>query len=108
MADYSQSVLSTQYVQVPVTAFGTAGTYNPAGDPVAFAFVPVTYPVTEPASWATGSWATYPGPAYYAQCLVGPANGGTALSIGLYSIVVKITDDPEVPVLWPGTLAITP
>ena len=108
LAMYSQSVLSTAYVQVPVTAFGTAGTYNPTGDTVQFAFTPVTYPVTEPSSWATGLWATFPGPAYWALCLVGPASGGTALSIGSYQIWLKITDSPEVPVLQPSLLKITP
>jgi hypothetical protein len=108
MADYSQSVLSTQYVQVPVTARGTAGSYNPTGDTVQFAFTPLSYPVTSPSSWATGSWVTYPGPAYWAQCLVGPANGGTALSIGTYQVWLMITDSPEVPVLQPTTIQITP
>lgn len=104
---YSQSVLSTQYVQIPVTVQAPTA-YNPTSDVVQFAFTPVTYPVTEPTQWVTGSWATFPGPAYWAQCLVGPANGGTALSIGTYQVWVKITDNPEVPVLQPSLLKITP
>jgi hypothetical protein len=109
VASYSQSVLSTQYVQVPVTAFGTAGTYNPTGDVVTFAFTPAGYPVTEPAAWLTGSWATYPGPAYYAQCLVGPGAGAaTALTIGTWQLWLHITDSPEVPVFQPSLLTITP
>lgn len=105
---YSQSVLSTAYVQVPVTASGTAGAYNPTGDMVQFAFTPATYPVTEPSAWVTGSWSVFPGPAYWAQCLVGPLNGGTALSIGTYQVWVRITDNPEIPVLQPTLLKITP
>lgn len=106
---YSQSVLSTAYVQVPVTAWGTAGgAYNPTGDAVAFAFTLANYPVTEPSAWVTGSWVTFPGPAYWAQCLVGPQNGGTALSIGTYQVWVKVTDSPEVPVMQPTLLKITP
>ena len=105
---YSQSVLSTAYVQVPVTAFGTAGTYNPTGDAVQFAFTPVTFPVTSPSAWATGVWAVFPGPAYWAQCLVGPGSGGTALPVGTYQVWLKVSDDPEVPVLQPTLLRITP
>ena len=96
-------------MQIPVTAFGTAGTvYNPTGDTVQFAFTPANYPVTSPSNWATGSWVTYPGPVYYAQCLVGPSNGGTALSIGTWQVWLMISDDPEVPVLQPTLLTITP
>jgi hypothetical protein len=105
---YSQSVLSTVYVQIPVTAQGTAGAWNPTGDTVQFAFTPVTYPVTSPTSWAAGTWATFPGPAYRALCLVGPGAGGTALSIGTWQVWLKISDSPEVPVLQPSLLQITP
>ena len=110
VASYSQSVLSTQYVQIPVTAFGTAGTvYNPTGDTVQFAFTPATYPVTEPSAWLSGSWVTFPGPAYWAQCLTGPGTAAaTALTIGTWQVWVKITDNPEVPVLQPSLLTITP
>ena len=62
---YSQSVLSTQYVQVPVTVTSPSGSYDPTGDTVQFAFTPATYPVTEPSAWLSGSWATFPGPAYW-------------------------------------------
>jgi hypothetical protein len=103
------SVLSTQYVQVQVTA-RSPSSYNPTSDTVQFAFTALTYPETSPADedWVSGSWATFPGPAYWAQCLVGPASGGTALSIGTYMGWVKITDSPEVPVLQPFLLQITP
>jgi hypothetical protein len=107
VATVTQSVLSTQYVQVQVTVRSPAA-YDPTADTVQFAFTPLTYPVTEPSGWATGSWATFPGPAYWAQCLVGPGAGGTALSIGTYQGWVKITDNPEVPVMQPFTLQITP
>lgn len=105
---YTQSVLSTAYVQIPVTAYGTAGAYDPTGDAVQFAFTPLTYPGGSPSTWITGSWATFPGPAYWAQCLVGPGTGGTALSIGTWQLWLKITDSPEVPVLQPSLLEITP
>ena len=34
--------------------------------------------------------------------------GGTALALGTYQVWVKITDSPEVPVLQPCLLTITP
>lgn len=109
MNTVTQSVLSTQLVQIQITV-RSPSSYDPTGDAVAMAFTPQTYPETSPTSgsWVTGSWATFPGPAYWAQALVGPANGGTALSLGTYQVWVRITDDPEVPVLQPCLLTITP
>jgi hypothetical protein len=107
MTMIQQSVLSTQYLRVLIT-LQTPDTYDPTGDTVQWAFTPATYPMTSPVTWYTGSWATFPGPAYYAQVLVGPANDGISLAIGLYQAWVKITDDPEVPVLVPFDLQITP
>lgn len=107
MNTLTQSVLSTNWAQVLITTKAPAG-YNPTGDTVAFAFTPQTYPETSPSAWVSGSWVTFPGPAYWAQALVGPANGGTALSLGTYQVWVKITDSPEVPVLQPCLLTITP
>jgi len=105
----SQSSLSTPYVQTLITV-QSASSYNPTSDTVQFAFPALTYPPASPTNWVTGSWVTYPGPAYWAQCLVGPAAGagGTALSLGTYQVWVKITDSPEVPVLQPCLLTITP
>jgi hypothetical protein len=109
MNTVTQSVLSTQFLQVLVTV-KFPSSYSPASDTVQFAFTPLTYPETPPTSayWVTGSWETFPGPAYWAQALVGPANGGTALSVGTYQTWLKITDSPEVPVLQPCLLTITP
>jgi len=105
----SMSVLSTQYVQCPVTIQSPAG-YDPTGNTVAFAFMPLTYPETTPGSgdWHTGSWQAFPGPVYWAQCLVGPANSGVSLAQGTYMVFVRVTDNPEVPVLQPFMIQITP
>jgi hypothetical protein len=104
----SQSVLSTQYIQVLVAVAGASG-YSPASDPVAFAFTNANaYPAAEPSQWHAGSWAAYPGGQYWAQVLIGPANGGIALATGTWQAWLKITDDPEVPVLQPLVLRITP
>jgi hypothetical protein len=106
----SQSVLSTQLVQVLANVLSPSG-YDPTGDVVQFAFTLETYPQTSPSAWYTGSWVTFPGPAYWAQCLVGPLapeSGGVSLVLGLYQIWVKITASPEVPVIQAGFLQITP
>jgi hypothetical protein len=95
----SQSVLSTNEVQVPMTV-QAPGSPDPTGDVVQFAFTPLTYPVTQPADedWVDGSWVVFPGPAYWAQCTVGPANGGVALAIGTWTGWTKVIDNPAVPV----------
>jgi hypothetical protein len=103
----SQSVLSTNYVQIGVVVLAPSA-YNPTADVVQFAFTPSSYPETSPVTWYTGSWVTYPGPQYWAQCLVGPANGGVVLTLGSYQVWLKITDNPEVPVLQDVFLQITP
>jgi hypothetical protein len=101
------SSLSTVYIQVPVRAFIEGQAYNPTGDVVAMAF---TAGWDDPASgdWHTASWSTSEsGTTYLAQLLVGPAAGGLVLGVGTYSIWVRVTDSPEVPVLQPGQLTIT-
>jgi hypothetical protein len=103
----TQSVLSTQMVQVQI-AISSPDNYDPTANTVQFAFTPETYPETSPVTWYSASWITFPGPQYWAQCLVGPANDGVELAIGLYQVWVKITDSPEVPVLQQVYLQITP
>jgi hypothetical protein len=102
----SQSSLSTNYVQVQIAPVSPAD-YDPTSDTVQFAFTLETYPETSPSVWYTGSWVTFPGPAYWAQCLVGPVNG-VILAQGLYQVWVKVTDNEEVPVLQQVYLQITP
>jgi hypothetical protein len=99
------SSLSTVYVQVPVRCFKQGQEYNPTGDPVSMAF---TTGWANPTEWTTGSWDTGEyGVTYLAQCLVGPGTGGLVLAVGTYSIWIKVTDNPEVPVMQPGSLTIT-
>jgi len=101
------SSLSTVFIQIPVRAFMEGQPYNPTGDDVAMAF---TTGWTDPGSgdWHTASWTTGElGETYLAQLLVGPGAGGLALGVGTYSIWLKVTDNPEVPVMQPGQLTIT-
>ena len=105
----TRSALSREFVAVAITA-KTAGTsVNPTSDTVEFAFTTVT---AQPATgdWKTGSWdgtqPRQPGGAYIAHCLVGP--GGTVtLPAGTYTMWVRITDNPEIPVIPFGRLQIT-
>ncbi|HMH89670.1 MAG TPA: hypothetical protein VK586_01165 [Streptosporangiaceae bacterium] len=109
MQTLSQPVLSTQYIQVLVAVTSISGGYDPTGDPVAFAFTDANaYPAAEPSQWYAGSWVAYPGGQDWAQVLVGPVNGGIALATGAWKAWLKITDNPEVPVLQPLILWITP
>ena len=105
------SHLATMYVFIPVKASTLAGaSYNPTSDSVAFAFAPTPTYVPQVSDWVSGSWdpdttdsALYP---YSAKCLVGPA-GTITLGIGTYIIYTKVTDNPEIPVLICGQLAIS-
>jgi hypothetical protein len=67
--------------------------------------VPVSYPPSSPGSgdWILASWVTDISGSYWAAALVGPANGGTVLTVGSYQLFVQVTDNPAVPVL-PGPL----
>ena len=103
------SQLSTEYVIFPVAATNSGSSYNPSADLVQFAFMPTPTQVPQSADWQTGSWDTdttnvlYP---YSAKCLVGPA-GTINLGIGTYVMYIRITDNPEVPVLVAGQLQIS-
>src|SRR5690348_7696566 len=103
----SISSLSTEYIQVEVTAtVNGSSPYNPTGDQVQMAFVTSGDPVS--GDWHSGAWQTISssaGPVYLAQCLVG--SGGVALAAGTYNVWLKITDSPEIPVRQIGLLQVT-
>lgn len=98
------SSASTQDVFVPVTAGINGVAYDPTADPVSLAFLPngVTPSIGD---WHNATWQTLGG-VNNAVCLVGPANGGVVLATGTWTTWVKISDDPEVPVLQAGYLNI--
>ena len=103
------SHLSTQYIFIPVNVTENGSLYNPTSDTVQFAFMPTATQVPQSGDWIAGSWNAvaanilYP---YQAKCLVGPA-GTITLGIGTYIIYVRITDNPEIPVLISGQLQIS-
>jgi len=103
------SHLSTQYVFVPFNVTKLGVPYNPTADTVVFAFMPTPYQVPTVSDWKAGAWDSIPSNILYpysAKCLVGPA-GTITLGIGTYIVYVKVTDNPEVPVLIGGQLSIS-
>ncbi len=101
---------STQYISVSVT---NSQGVNPTSDAVQFAFLgPYSNSSqsseavpTSSTSWYTGFWpSTSPVPntvnTYNAAILVGPSGGSLTLKTGTYLVLVKVTDSPEVPVLF--------
>ena len=95
------SALSTEYLRFKVYATVLDAPYNPTSDTVQFAFPASGNPVT----WYAGSWETI-GDQYVARVLVGPTGGVVTLTAGTYSVFMKITDSPEVPVRNLGTLTV--
>lgn len=102
-ADIQIPTSSLQYVKFPITAEVAGVDYDPTDDIVELAFITVG---TQPSSgdWLTGSWetiATVP----YARVLIGP--GGTRqLAGGFYDVYVRITDNPERPVIGPRQIEV--
>lgn len=99
---------SREYVQASVRASVQGEPYNPTGDVVEFSFTDVS---GRPVTWYPGSWdGTGPiagSTAYRAQILVGPGSSGPTLTPGKYAVFIRITDNPEQPVIPVGQLAVT-
>lgn len=94
--------LSTEYIVVPVSTSVNGTPFNPTVDTVQFAFMTSGAPgLTD---WQVAAWEIDPGPAYLAKCLVGP--GGVVLAVGVYTVWVKATSNPEVPVQPVGLLSV--
>lgn len=99
MANVTLSTLSLEKLKVRVTAGGA----DPTQDTVQMA---VTLQGAEPSVWSAASWTSVNG-VYYATVLVGPGSSLGSLAVGTYSVWVKVTDTPEVPVLKsPDTLTV--
>lgn len=92
MANQLISALSLQKVFVEVT---TTATTDPTSDTVQVAVAP-TY--TQPATWVTGTWVKQAG-VFFISVLIGPGSTLGALTAGIYNVWVKVTDNPEVPVM---------
>ena len=104
----SFSRLSTQYVSIPVQVTQNGSSHDPTGHNVQFAFMPTPTQLPGNSDWVLAAWTDNPTNILYpyvAQCLVGPS-GAITLGTGTYVIYIKITDNPEVPVLIGGQLVI--
>lgn len=102
-ADIQIPASSRQYVKVPITAEVSGSSYDPTGDQVDLAFVTVGAQPGD-SDWVTGSWeiiAAIP----YARVLIGPG-GQKVLGGGFYDVYVRVTDDPERPVIGPRQIEI--
>jgi hypothetical protein len=103
------SHLATMYYLVPVAATQSGLPYNPTSDTVAFAFAATATYVPQVSDWVPGSWDTsaasvlYP---YNCKILIGPG-GAITLGIGSYIAYLRISDNPETPVLIAGQLQIS-
>lgn len=109
--------VSTQYITTDIS--NNEG-INPTSDAVRFAFLgpvgnvgqAIEQVPTGNTTYYTGSWtSTQPinntTSTYQAQILVGPTGGAVTLSTGTYLMVVKITDNPEIPVIFSGPLSVS-
>ncbi|MGW2936056.1 hypothetical protein ACWDA7_30360 [Streptomyces sp. NPDC001156] len=97
---------SREYVGAEVSVTVQGQPYNPTSDTVEFAFTTAN---ARPVTWYTGGWdGTNTGSgAYRAQVLIGPGSPGPTLTPGKYTVWLRITDNPEQPVINFGYLTIT-
>ncbi|MFE5140320.1 hypothetical protein ACFRDV_22030 [Streptomyces fagopyri] len=99
---------SREFVPAEVTVTVQGEPYNPTHDIVEFAFTAIG---ARPTVWWPGGWdGSQPIPgtnAYRAQVLTGPDSGGPAFTKGKYAVFIRITDNPEQPVIPVGQLTVT-
>ena len=97
MANLKVPTTSTQYIKVPVSVIRDGGAYDPTGDTVQMAFTTSGDTDPQDSDYLSALWETV-GTTYYAKALIGPGINHT-LAPNTYFIWVKITDNPEVPVI---------
>lgn len=95
---------STEYVAVAVTVFKDGFVQNLGSDPVQMAFrsVLTVGDVLAPLVFVDAEWEVVRD-VYYARALVGPESDSD-LSIGTYTIWVKIYNTPQLPIRKSPTL----
>lgn len=94
------SSLSKEYVLVPVSAKEAGAPIDPTTSPVEMAFAAAD---ADPDDWHEAEWETA-GSKHYARCLVGP--GEVEIEKGLWQVWVRVTDNPETPVMRAGELRV--
>jgi hypothetical protein len=103
------SVASTEYVRAYVRSTVGGVNADPTLDTVQMGFVPSTgnSPGDAPATFYDAVWEPN-GPdaqgRYIAACLIGPDGGTATLAAKRWQVWIKISDDPETPVLPVGIL----
>jgi hypothetical protein len=94
--------LAKQYVLLPIVATKDGATYTPTSDTVEAAIIPAgDTPVTGDfvaASWEPNTTSI--------RVLIGPGSTIGTLDAGYYDCYTRATDNPEIPVLLHGTIAI--
>lgn len=99
--NYKIKVQSLEYLPVRVVVTKDGVLFDPTADPVEIALPVIN---VDPTVWKAADWRTV-GTNYFARVLVGPT-GDFVLTRGDYDILVRITDDPEIPVLRAGRLSV--
>ena len=93
-----------EYLDFPVTAVDADGVVvDMTGDVVQIAFQPVR--ATSALDWQSAVWDP---DAATATVRVLFGTGVFALAAGVYDVGLKITDNPEIPILSAGTLYVAP
>jgi hypothetical protein len=99
------SVLSTEYRRWPVAVSAAGAAVDPTTDPVALAFK-ADGSAPSSGDFVAAAWETEDS-THYARVLIGPAGTGTVtLAPATYRVWLRITDNPEVPVIPVDTLAV--
>lgn len=104
--EYRIYASSLEYVTAEVDATLAGAPFDPTGDTVEMAFIPLDQVEPGGADWVAASWETVGSGLtvrYLSKCLVGPA-GATTLAPGLYQVFVRVQDVPEIPVKQAATL----
>jgi hypothetical protein len=105
------SHLSTLDYLVPVNATQSGAAYNPSADPVAFVFAATATYVPQSGDWISGGWDANPSSALYpynAKVLVGAgASGAAILGISTCIVYMRVTDNPEIPVVIVGQFQVS-
>lgn len=89
-----------EYIRSLITVTKNGIEYDPSTDVVHFGFSPDDH--ANDVTWYVGSWETA-GTKHYARFLYGD---GMSLVPGHYTVFVKVTDNPEVPVKNVGILEV--
>lgn len=104
------SRLSTVYWKVPVAGTVNGVAVDVSTDSVYLALFTDNNAIPDTGDWKPASWETTSS-GYAARILVGPVGGAVDFSTVTVPVDVhvwvKVTDSPEVPVLYAGTVHVT-